>query len=912
MSNSVIGSLRVNLGLDSARFTRGLSQAQKNLAVAQKQFAAIGGAAALAFGAVATAALAGARAIDANAKAARRIGATVAGYRALEMAADDAGVSLSSLANDVQTMNRELARAAAGEGAAGDALQRLGLTADDLAGMDADEKIATLADRVKELGLDSGQTTLLLRDLGVRNREMALLVMGGGAALRAARVDVQEFGLALADVDAARIEAANDEIAGLADITTYIGDQLALKFVPAMGNMAKAMTDSLRAGGALRSVIDGLLKNLDVMAVSIGAAVVAMGAKVVVLAALASGTGAFTAALGAARVAVAALLGPMGLVYVAIGAAAAAFIGYRNQSDAASVAMDGSKKAASELSIELGLLASSDLPAASAATVALANDNLTLASTSFEAARAQLELAKANAQAAFVQSSTEDAFLPGVENPGRARLEAANRAAAEAANALNEAEAELNRRIAEGNAVKVEASEVILDVSDALTDAAHSGANTGAALETIDAAASDLAVNVESRLIPAVDGIADAFADFAMRGFRDFKSFARSIMDTFKDLLRQMIATAAKNKIMISLGMGGSVAGTAASAGSGLLSSAGMFGGIGAGLSAFAGGIGSGLSVVGSGFAAGGLSGAATAGMGAFTGGIGMGGMAGFGTALGAALPVVGAVALVFGALRKRTKELDSGIKVSVDGLNVAAESFRKMETSRFFGLSRRTSTTTTADPIVGAAVSDMQTAIRDMASQLDVGVEAFNGFTYDFRVSLKGLSQEAAAQKVAEQVAMLGDAFAGMIPHITDLNELMSVVQERFQLETRLLQLQGDTTALRERELDGVNALNRGILEQIFAFEDMQAAAAVAAEAFEKGNAAIQRTMDLFRSPLSLDSNRFTDRFTASIQAAEDRRFQIQKEADNAQLTELKLLRAAFDGLRKETRDQQLYGSNA
>jgi len=66
------------------------------------------------------------------------------------------------------------------------------------------------------------------------------------------------------------------------------------------------------------------------------------------------------------------------------------------------------------------------------------------------------------------------------------------------------------------------------------------------------------------------------------------------------------------------------------------------------------------------------------------------------------------------------------------------------------------------------------------------------------------------------------------MIPYISSVNELMAVTQERYALETRLLQLQGDTAELRRRELESVNFYNRAILQQIYDLED--AAAAVAA----------------------------------------------------------------------------------
>jgi len=114
------------------------------------------------------------------------------------------------------------------------------------------------------------------------------------------------------------------------------------------------------------------------------------------------------------------------------------------------------------------------------------------------------------------------------------------------------------------------------------------------------------------------------------------------------------------------------------------------------------------------------------------------------------------------------------------------------------------------------------------MAGALGVGADVFRGFSCSFNLSLQGVSADEAAEKVAEQVACLGDAFAGMIPYISSVNELMAVTQERYALETRLLQLQGDTAELRRRELESVNFYNRAILQQIYDLED--AAAAVAA----------------------------------------------------------------------------------
>jgi hypothetical protein len=60
------------------------------------------------------------------------------------------------------------------------------------------------------------------------------------------------------------------------------------------------------------------------------------------------------------------------------------------------------------------------------------------------------------------------------------------------------------------------------------------------------------------------------------------------------------------------------------------------------------------------------------------------------------------------------------------------------------------------------------------------------------------------------------------------------AVAQEAYGLQTRLLQLQGDTATLREREMDALDPANRSLLQMIFNLEDLQAEASAAAAALE------------------------------------------------------------------------------
>lgn len=274
-----------------------VNASERSLQRMRSRFLAVAGAATVFGSAIMAAARGGAMQIDEAAKSARRMDASIGAFRGLQLAASEAGVPLSVVANEIQNLNREIANIGT-SGNADRALSRLGISAGDLAGLDADDKLAAIADRVKELGLSSGQASALLRDLGIRNREMALLLVGGGDAIRKASQDIADYGLAISQVDAGRIEAANDQIARLGLVTQYAGQRLAVELVPAMGAFAQAITDSLREGGLLRGVLDGLVDNLDRIGTYAGVAVTLFGTR-------------YVAALVAARVATFSLSGAL-------------------------------------------------------------------------------------------------------------------------------------------------------------------------------------------------------------------------------------------------------------------------------------------------------------------------------------------------------------------------------------------------------------------------------------------------------------------------------------------------------------------------------------------------------------------------------------------------------------------------
>ena len=419
-----------------------------------------------------------------------------------------------------------------------------------------------------------------------------------------------------------------------------------------------------------------------------------------------------------------------------------------------------------------------------------------------------------------------------------------------------------------------------------LKDVTKETKNLKKGMTDAERAAEKLRQELEAPMVKAIDSVSNAFGDFIADGLKDFKSFAKSIVGSFKSMISQMIATAARNKIMLSLGMGGS--GFAASAAAGNVAGVGgnaAFGPIGSFMGSFAGG----------GAAGTGLLGGLGTGISAFGGGIGAGfgasfgslgtllsggstvaaGGAGFAATLGAAIPAIAAVAVVVGLLSKKTKLLDSGLRTTIEGFDIAIDTFKTTQSSRLFGLLKSRAKTgyeaasaEVADPLI-EAIGNMQQSIVDAAGTLGIGASAFDDFSYQFKLSLKGLTEEQQLEKINEEINKMGDSFASLTGHFETMNELLEAANQRMQLQNRLDQLLGNNQAIltrqREAELSAMHELNRPLAQMVYNLEDAQFALAQAEQAVGQAFAGLSASIEA-------EKNRLRDAFTSIVDGLKER----------------------------------------
>jgi len=278
-------------------------------------------------------------------------------------------------------------------------------------------------------------------------------------------------------------------------------------------------------------------------------------------------------------------------------------------------------------------------------------------------------------------------------------------------------------------------------------------------------AAIEAAEDTAERVKAIWTGLSDGIVDWMVDGF---KGGFDTIKDLFADTLKQLLAMALRNRIMIPIQMGAS-GGPLPATGPG----SGIMGSIGRAFGAFGSGFGS----VFSGFASGGFGGAFGAiktALGGITSGLG-----GFATALGAIAAPLAIVGGIFAAFRKKTELLDSGLRVTIKGMDALVRTFSKVKTSRFFGLVSNTSTKTrAASPEIANPIQDAYTALResavDMGKVLGASALRLENFSYKFSVSLKGMTDEQKARAIEAEMGKLSDAMAlRLVPTIKQFAKL-------------------------------------------------------------------------------------------------------------------------------------------
>lgn len=135
--------------------------------------------------------------LDDIGKTADRIGITTDALQELRAVAESAGVEQSALDNSIEKLGKGLAEAAMGSGTAKNALDELGLSANDLMALGLDGALAKIADEINKVPDPMQKTALATQIFGRSGAPMINLLREGSEGMKTMRQEARELGIVI-------------------------------------------------------------------------------------------------------------------------------------------------------------------------------------------------------------------------------------------------------------------------------------------------------------------------------------------------------------------------------------------------------------------------------------------------------------------------------------------------------------------------------------------------------------------------------------------------------------------------------------------------------------------------------------------------------------------------------------------
>ncbi len=261
---TTIRDLLVKLGVDSDDATEGLDQLESSLGNLLDVMVGVVAGAAAVTAAIAAVAVSAASAGDAIDKGATAAATTTTAYQELDFIAGQMGTTIEIVTKAMSKQTAALFQLAEGAGPAGEALEDLGLTYEQLNALSPEEQFLLTADALSKVEDDQERLRLATKLYGdeMAQKLMPLLSAGGDNLEELAR-QAHELGLIMSEEDVAASVAFTDALDELWSVLGAIKNAIGLALIPTLNSMMGKLKDWWLANQAL--INQGLDVWLDVL-----------------------------------------------------------------------------------------------------------------------------------------------------------------------------------------------------------------------------------------------------------------------------------------------------------------------------------------------------------------------------------------------------------------------------------------------------------------------------------------------------------------------------------------------------------------------------------------------------------------------------------------------------------------------
>jgi len=212
----------------------------------------------------------GMNSVDSLAKVSDKLGIATDSLAKLRFAAEQTGVSSNTLDMALQRMTRRVAEAGQGTGEAVKALKELGLNAKDLAQQSPDQVFREVTRAMEGVDNQSDKVRLAFKLFDSEGVNLVNTLGAGVDDLDRFGDEAEAAGLAISRDMAARVEGANDALNRVSKTTEGFSQQLAVKFAPAIEAAGAALfdtgTSATSTEEAAEKAFNGIIKAVGLVA----------------------------------------------------------------------------------------------------------------------------------------------------------------------------------------------------------------------------------------------------------------------------------------------------------------------------------------------------------------------------------------------------------------------------------------------------------------------------------------------------------------------------------------------------------------------------------------------------------------------------------------------------------------------
>ena len=207
--------------------------------------------------------------IDTTSKLAARLGMNYGELAGIALAGDLAGVGLETIGAAATKADVAFVKASQGSTTATAAFANLGLTVQQLSGMNAADRFEAIASSIAALPTEAERAAAAVQIFGRSGAQLLPLFAGGAEGIAKAREEAERFGLALTNAQGQDVEEMNDAFTRAQKAVAGVVQQVTAYLAPAVKAVADTFSNLVGSiGGANigQAIGDGLLQGARFLA----------------------------------------------------------------------------------------------------------------------------------------------------------------------------------------------------------------------------------------------------------------------------------------------------------------------------------------------------------------------------------------------------------------------------------------------------------------------------------------------------------------------------------------------------------------------------------------------------------------------------------------------------------------------